>query len=81
MYSASYVKLREATADRRHSDDFLEAFHAEVARSGGRRNLFIWTQAPNIDPEGVFSPYQLRGVEMGQLPQTRSVGFQVTLVP
>ena len=45
------------------------------------RNLFMWSSAPNIDPEGVFSPYQLMGVEMGQLPQTKTFGIQISLIP
>jgi hypothetical protein len=81
IYSASYFKLRDATFS-----VAIPTFVGKIPVEGLTfsvigRNLFMWTRAPNIDPEGVFSPYQLRGVEMGQLPATRSVGFQVTLVP
>jgi hypothetical protein len=44
-------------------------------------NLWTWAKAPNIDPEATFNPGSLPGVELGQLPFTRSLGFQITLVP
>jgi hypothetical protein len=45
------------------------------------RNVYTWAKAPNIDPETIFSPYQLPGIEMGQLPTVRSVGVQLTVTP
>jgi len=45
------------------------------------RNLITWAKAPNIDPESVFSPYQLPGVEMGQLPYTKALALQLSITP
>jgi hypothetical protein len=45
------------------------------------RNLALWTNAPNIDPESVLSTSFIGGAELGQLPSVRSVGVQVTLTP
>ena len=45
------------------------------------RNLAIWADAPNIDPEFVLSTAPSRGMELGQLPTARSVGVQISLTP
>jgi hypothetical protein len=45
------------------------------------RNLALWAKAPNIDPETAFSTQNEQGIEMGQLPSTRSVGFQISVTP
>ncbi len=81
VYSASFFKLRElrVSADLPLPAPYgmFETLRASVVA----RNVYMWSSAPNIDPEGVFSPYQLMGVEMGQLPQTRTLGIQISLIP
>jgi TonB-dependent SusC/RagA subfamily outer membrane receptor len=81
VYSASFWKLREArlTVDVPINYGRIP-FHGASASLVGR-NLSLSAKAPNIDPETVFSPYQVRGIEMGQLPSTRSVGLQFSIVP
>jgi hypothetical protein len=81
VYDASFVKLREARAT---FDLPLHAIglHAQRLRASViGRNLAIWTNAPNIDPETVLSTASYRGAEMGQLPTTRSVGVQLSVTP
>jgi hypothetical protein len=81
VYDASYVKLREARASVAvplHAIG-LHAQTLRVALVG--RNLALWTDAPNIDPEFVLSTAAGRGMEMGQLPTVRSVGVQLSLTP
>ena len=81
MYNAGFVKLREAKASFAlplHSVG-LHAQSLRVAVIG--RNLTLWSDAPNIDPEFVLSTAPARGMEMGQLPTARSVGVQVSLTP
>ena len=81
VYDASFVKLREARAS------FALPLHAvglhaqtlRVAVIG--RNLALWTDAPNIDPEFVLAAGPLRGIELGQLPTARAVGIQLSLTP
>jgi hypothetical protein len=81
VYDAGFVKLREARAS------FALPLHAvglhaqtlRVALIG--RNLALWTDAPNIDPEFVLSTGSLRGIELGQLPTARAVGIQLSLTP
>jgi hypothetical protein len=81
MYDASYVKLREARASVALPLHAV-GLHAQTLRLAVvGRNLALWTDAPNIDPEFVLSTAPGRGLEMGQLPTVRSVGVQVTLTP
>lgn len=81
VYSATYLKLREARLSVELPGNFPGSPFQKVILSLIGRNLYLNAKAPNIDPESVFSAYQVPGVEMGQLPTTRSVGFQITLSP
>jgi TonB-dependent SusC/RagA subfamily outer membrane receptor len=81
VYSASFVKLREARVSAAIPLGFASLPFERVSASLVGRNLAMWAKAPNIDPEVVFSPYQLQGVEMGQLPTTKSIGIEITIVP
>jgi hypothetical protein len=83
VYDASFVKLREARATISVPLHRFGAFSAQRLRvSLIGRNLALWTDAPNIDPETILSSSGVvRGTEMGQLPTARSVGVQVTLTP
>jgi TonB-dependent SusC/RagA subfamily outer membrane receptor len=80
VYSASYYKLREAKLSVEFPPIPFMPMSALTASLIGR-NLVTWAKAPNIDPEAVFSPYQLPGVEMGQLPYAKSLAFQLTITP
>src|SRR5215475_13059341 len=79
IYGASYWKLR----DLRVSFDFKTNYRVfpfdRVQVSVVGRNLYMWTKVPNVDPEAIDSPYAPRGVEFGQLPSAKSVGFQLTI--
>jgi TonB-linked SusC/RagA family outer membrane protein len=83
LYDASFVKLREARLSFN-----LPARYTNTLRVPGTvrasligRNLALWTDAPNIDPESAFSVANMQGIEMGQLPTARSIGFQITVSP
>ena len=81
MYDASYVKLREARASVALPLHAI-GLHAQTLRLAVvGRNLALWTDAPNVDPEFVLSTAPGRGLEMGQLPTARSVGVQLSLTP
>ena len=45
------------------------------------RNLALWTDAPHIDPETAFDASNVQGIEFGQFPSARSIGFTVTVRP
>lgn len=81
VYSATYLKLREARIAVQFPGNFPGSPFQTVVLSLVGRNLYLNAKAPNIDPESVFSAYQVPGLEMGQLPATRSVGIQVRLSP
>jgi hypothetical protein len=81
MYDASFVKLREARASVAVPLHAI-GLHAQTLRVAVvGRNLALWTDAPNVDPEFVLSTAPSRGLEMGQLPTVRSVGVQLSLTP
>jgi ferric enterobactin receptor len=81
VYDASFVKLREAraTVDVPLHSLGLHAQRLRLSLIG--RNLALWTNVPNIDPETVLSTSFVGGAELGQLPGVRSVGVQLTLTP
>jgi hypothetical protein len=82
IYDASFVKLREARMSYALPLQFISPLRAQSVRlSIVGRNLALWTNAPNIDPETVLSTATYRGAEMGQLPTAKSVGFQLSLTP
>lgn len=82
IYDATFVKLREARLSFTLPLHFVNALSAQSIRwSLIGRNLALWSNAPNIDPETVLSSATFRGAEMGQLPTTKSIGFQLTLTP
>jgi len=45
------------------------------------RNLYTWTNVPNIDPEFAYSTGNSQGMEFAALPNARSVGFNVRITP
>lgn len=82
VYGAAFVKVREARASFNMPLQFINALRVQSLRASViGRNLALWTDAPNIDPESVLSASTFRGAEMGQLPTTRSIGFQLSLTP
>jgi TonB-dependent SusC/RagA subfamily outer membrane receptor len=82
VYDASMLKLQEARISATFPLRSLPGFRAQSIRASLiARNLFTWAKAPNIDPETAVSSWGLQGFELGQLPTTRSLGFQVTITP
>ncbi|HYC50042.1 MAG TPA: TonB-dependent receptor plug domain-containing protein [Gemmatimonadaceae bacterium] len=81
VYDASFIKLREARLSYSVPTRFVPGFREHTLRlSLIGRNLLTSARAPNVDPESALSA-GFRGFEMGQLPQARSVGLQVTIAP
>jgi len=82
IVDASYVKLRELRFGWAVPPTLLRGlngYRLNVALVG--RNLWTHANAPNIDPETAFSAGNQQGLEMGQLPATRSLGFQLSVTP
>jgi TonB-linked SusC/RagA family outer membrane protein len=83
IYKANFVKLREARVAFQIPQRLLGRTRLQNARvSIIGRNLALWgTKVPNIDPETAFSSTNLQGIEMGQMPTARSIGFQLAVTP
>jgi TonB-linked SusC/RagA family outer membrane protein len=82
IYDASFVKLREARLSFNVPQRLTNPLRVGSVRASIiGRNLYLWTDAPNIDPETAFSTANMQGIEMGQLPTARSIGFQLTVSP
>ena len=82
IIDASYLKLREARLAYRLPGSVarhLGFTDATVALIG--RNLLLWAKQPTIDPETTFDTGNRQGVENGQLPTARSIGFSVSVRP
>lgn len=78
-FDASYVKLRELSLSYSIPIRQIGLRDLSVALIGN--NLLLWTKVPYIDPEaqalngGTLIP----GMEVTQLPSTRSYGFRINL--
>lgn len=81
-FDASFLKIREARLEYNFSRNFLEKIGFEkVSIAVWGRNLAMWTKFPLFDPEvgALNSGTIVPGVEMGQLPSTRTMGINLTL--
>jgi TonB-linked SusC/RagA family outer membrane protein len=80
---ATYVKLREVRLGYQVPSSFMERFGfsgADIALIG--RNLFLWApNIENIDPETAFDASNIQGIEFGQFPTARSLGFSLSIRP
>jgi TonB-linked SusC/RagA family outer membrane protein len=79
---ASYVKLREV----RLAYTLPSRVVGRLGFSGGTialigRNLALWSNIENIDPETAFDASNVQGIEFGQHPTARSIGFSISIRP
>ena len=79
---ASYIKLREL----RIGYEIPSAWVDAIGFRGGNlsligRNLMLWSRVENIDPETAFDASNSQGIEFGQFPTARSIGFSLSLRP
>ena len=79
---ASYVKVREV----RIGYELPRAWVNAAGFTGGTlgligRNLYLWSRIENIDPETAFDASNVQGIEFGQFPTARSIGFSLSLRP
>ena len=80
--SMDVVKLREMRVGFAIPERYLRQTRLSNARlSIVGRNLALWSDIPNVDPETAFSTSNMQGIEMGQMPTARSIGFQLTVTP
>ena len=82
IFDATYFKLRELRLGYAlpvSVAHFLGFSDANVAIVG--RNLLLFARQPTIDPETAFDTSNRQGVENGQLPTARSIGFTMSVRP
>ncbi len=82
IFDATYFKLREARlayALPLSVARFMGFSDATVAIVG--RNLLLFAKQSMIDPETAFDTSNRQGVENGQLPTARSIGFTMSVRP
>lgn len=83
VYDASYVKLRELrlmyNLPESWAGRILGASAASISFTG--RNLKMWKNVPNIDPEFAYSSRNDQGIEVNMSPNPRSFGINLRIVP
>ncbi|MBC7789937.1 MAG: TonB-dependent receptor, partial [Anaerolineae bacterium] len=82
IFDASYVKLRELKLGYILPDQMagrMGVSRAYVALVG--RNLWLSTKVPHLDPETAFNSGNAQGLEHGQFPSQRSIGFNLSITP
>jgi TonB-linked SusC/RagA family outer membrane protein len=83
VYDAGYVKFRELRLSYNLpaslAGKIMGAHGATIAFTG--RNLKMWTNVPNIDPEFAYSSRNDQGIEVNMSPNPRSIGFNLRIVP
>ncbi|WP_420129017.1 SusC/RagA family TonB-linked outer membrane protein [Longimicrobium sp.] len=82
VYDASFVKLREMRLGWDLPSRWtrrLGSGNVNVALTG--RNLFTWTDVPNIDPEFAYSSGNFQGIEYAVPANPRSVGVTIRVNP
>lgn len=80
VFDASYIKLRQVTLGYKLPKKMLSKLPIrDLSFSLVGRNLaLLYSKIPHIDPETAFSSANgEQGQEFGQLPSTRSIGFNI----
>ncbi|WP_229216777.1 SusC/RagA family TonB-linked outer membrane protein [Dyadobacter sp. 3J3] len=81
IFDASYVKLREVKFTYMISGKVMKKLpFRDIAVSVVGRNLaLLHSNLPHIDPEtSYYNDGNLQGIENGQIPTTRSIGFNIS---
>ncbi|MBD2751613.1 SusC/RagA family TonB-linked outer membrane protein [Spirosoma validum] len=81
IFDGSYVKLREVRMTYRLPGKvFSRLPFRDITISAVGRNLaLLYSKIPHIDPEtSYYNDGNLQGIENGQIPTTRSIGFNVS---
>jgi TonB-linked SusC/RagA family outer membrane protein len=82
VFDASFVKLREVKLGYNLPTSLTQRVRVSgVNVSLVGRNLWLKTNTPHIDPETAFDASNAQGLEFGQFPSARSVGFNVVIRP
>ena len=78
IYGNSFIKLRELSLRYALPKSLIP--YMDIAVSAFARNILLWTELPNADPEtGQGNNNMMGGFERFSLPQTTSYGFSVSV--
>ena len=81
-FDTSFIKLRDARISYSFPKTIIEPLKVtDITLALYGRNLWMWTKFPLFDPEAATLDDStiVPGVEMGQLPQARTVGIQLNV--
>ncbi len=82
IYDGSYIKLRELRFGFDLPQSWASRLYSEAVNFAiTGRNLYTWTDVPNIDPEFSYTQGNLQGIEFTALPNARTWGFSVRVTP
>jgi len=81
VFDGSYVKLREVALSYTLPQRLTQALFARTVTltALGRNLAILHKNVPNIDPETAIASDVAQGIEFGQIPSTRSLGFKASL--
>ena len=79
VFDGSYIKLREIRLGYRFGNLGNLPIKEINVSAVGRNLAILSTNVPHIDPETAFSSGNVQGLEYGQLPSARSMGFSIGL--
>lgn len=81
VYDASFVKLREMRLGYTLPNHWFRntPFRNINLSLIGRNLAILYKKVPNIDPETALSSGNLQGIEAGQIPPARSIGFNLSV--
>ncbi len=77
VFDASYVKLREIKFGYTFKNSSRIPIKDLNISFVGRNLAILSTTVPHIDPETAFTSGNVQGLEFGQLPSARSLGFSI----
>jgi len=77
VFDASYIKLREIKFGYTFNNSLKLPIKDLNISVVGRNLAILSTNVPHIDPESAFTSGNVQGLEFGQLPSARSIGFSI----
>jgi TonB-linked SusC/RagA family outer membrane protein len=77
VFDASYVKLREIKVGYTFKNSPKLPIRDVNISFVGRNLAILSTTIPHVDPETAFNSGNVQGLEYGQLPSARSMGFSI----
>lgn len=81
IFDASYVKLREVSVGYQIPAEFLKRFRVQSAKISvvGRNVAMLFKNHPHADPEIDANGGNAQGFGYGELPSSRSMGFNLSV--